>query len=176
MYYLCNVKLKQWRTEQWESGIGKLMKKIKCCPNGKVRTHYHKRRGLNENVVSNKDNKNIMALGEYQMCQSHFSPRQFCGIFKPPQIFEVYPLTLIPCRKGNWSHVGSTPTSSTRSRVATLIVGRVTEPMIEVVSLPPKEVTNKVSELPMVRMELEWGDLCWIGGNTQRRRSSAISV
>lgn len=90
-----------------------------------------------------------MALGEYQMCQSHFSPRQFCGIFKPPQIFEVYPLTLIPCRKGNWSHVGSMPTTSTHSRVATLIVGRVTEPMMEVVSLPPKEVTNKVSKFPI---------------------------
>jgi hypothetical protein len=69
--------------------------------------------------------------------------------FKPPQIFEVYPLTLIRCRKGNWSHVGSTPTTSTRSGMATLIVGRVTEPMMEAVSLPPKEVTNKVSELPI---------------------------
>jgi hypothetical protein len=38
--------------------------------------------------------------------------------------------------------------------MATLIVGRVTEPMIEAVSLPPKEVTNKVSELPMVEVEL----------------------
>lgn len=27
----------------------------------------------------------------------------------------VYPLTLIPCRKGNWSHVGSNPTTATRT-------------------------------------------------------------
>ena len=31
-----------------------------------------------------------------------------------------------------------------------MIVGRVTGPMMESVSLPTKEVTNKVSELPMV--------------------------
>lgn len=94
--------------------------------------------------MSNKDNKK-MTLGEYQMCQSHFSPRQFCGNLKPPQISEVYPLTLIRCRKGNWSHVGSTPTTSTRSRTATLIVGRMAEPMMEAVSLPPKEAINECS-------------------------------
>ena len=97
-----------------------------------------------ENVMSNKDNKK-MTLGEYQMCQSHFSPRQFCGNLKPPQISEVYPLTLIRCRKGNWLHVGSTPTTSTRSRTATLIVGRMAEPMMEAVSLPPKEAINECS-------------------------------
>ena len=33
--------------------------------------------------------------------------------------------------------------------MATLIVGKVTEPMMESVSLPTKEVTNKVSKLPI---------------------------
>jgi hypothetical protein len=87
------------------------------------------------------------------MCQGH-RLKYIIKCIKPPQIFEVYPLCLIHSRKGNWSHVGSTPTTSTHSRVATLIVGRVTEPMMESVSLPTKEVTNKVSELPMVGMEL----------------------
>ena len=60
-----------------------------------------------------------------------------------PKFPRCIPLTLISCRKGKWLHVGSSPATSTRSGIATLIVGRVTEPMMEAVSLPPKEVTNE---------------------------------
>ncbi len=35
------------------------------------------------------------------------------------------------------------PPPRQRSRIATLIVGKVAEPMIEAVSLPPKEATNE---------------------------------
>ena len=38
---------------------------------------------------------------------------------------------------------GSSPARPTRSRIATLIVGRVTMPMMESESLPTKEVTNE---------------------------------
>ncbi len=49
--------------------------------------------------------------------------------------------------------MGSSPTLTTRSRFATLIVGRMAEPMMEAVSLPPKETINRVSELPLVIVE-----------------------
>ena len=42
-----------------------------------------------------------------------------------------------------WKWFFPSPALPTRSRIATLIVGRVTEPMMEAVSLPPKEVTNE---------------------------------
>lgn len=44
---------------------------------------------------------------------------------------------------------GSNPALPTRSRIATLIVGRMAGPTIEAVSLPPKETINKVSKLPI---------------------------
>ena len=66
---------------------------------GKEKTHYHKRRGLKENVMSIcllkeglSDNK--MALGKYQTCQSHFSPRQFCGFLNLPNFTKRIPSRL----------------------------------------------------------------------------------
>lgn len=123
---------------------------------GKEKTHYHKRRGLNENVMSRVPYRRLKyyivdkdfqatknGFGEVPNVSEPFLTTTILWIFKPSQFYEAYPLTLIPCRKGNWLHVGSTPTASTHSRVATLIVGIMAKPMMEAVSLPPKEAIKE---------------------------------
>lgn len=126
---------------------------------GKEKTHYHKRRGLNENVMSKVPFKGRTfrqqnGFGEVPNVSEPFLTTTILWIFKPSQFYEAYPLTLIPCRKGNWLHVGSTPTASTHSRIATLIVGRNGRAYDGSGVATAKRSHKRVSKLPMVEVEL----------------------
>ena len=95
-----------------------------------------------------------MALGGVPNVSEPFLTTTILWIFKPSQFYEAYPLTLIPCRKGNWLHVGSTPTASTHSRIATLIVGRNGRAYDGSGVATAKRSRKRMSKLPMVEVEL----------------------
>ena len=134
---------------------------------GKEKTHYHKRRGLNENVMSRVPYRRLKyyivdkdfqttknGFGGVPNVSEPFLTTTILWIFKPSQFYEAYPLTLIPCRKGNWLHVGSTPTASTHSRIATLIVGRNGRAYDGSGVATAKRSRKRMSKLPMVEVEL----------------------